>query len=151
MTGRVLGLDPGERRIGVALSDPLGIIAQPHSVIDLRSQDLVAEVKKIIAEEDVITIVIGLPVSLDGAERTAAERARAFGAAVGEATGMRPIFADERFTTSVAEAALLEGNVRRQDRRNARDKVAAAVMLQGYLDSIAYQRDSTEDGADGVS
>lgn len=152
MTGRVLGLDPGERRIGVALSDPLGIIAQPHSVIDLRSQDLAAELRQIIAEEDVITIVIGLPVSLDGAERAAAERARSFGRTVLEATGIEPIFADERFTTSVAEAALIEGNVRRSDRRHARDKVAAAVMLQGYLDSVAYRKTkSAGSDADGIS
>ena len=145
MTGRILGLDPGERRIGVALSDPLGIIAQPHSVIDLRSQDLVAELKRIIAEEDVITIVIGLPVSLDGQERAAAQRARQFAASVAAATGMEPVFADERFTTSVAEAALLEGNVRRADRRDARDKVAAAVMLQGYLDRLGYQNQESGD------
>jgi len=145
MTGRILGLDPGERRIGVALSDPLGIIAQPHAVIDLRSQDLAEELKRIIAEEDVITIVIGLPVSLDGSERAAAARAREFASAVAAATGMEPVFADERFTTSVAEAALIEGNVRRADRRKTVDKVAAAVMLQGYLDSLGYQQGETND------
>lgn len=145
MTGRILGLDPGERRIGVALSDPLGIIAQPHAVIDLRSQDLAEELKRIIAEEDVITIVIGLPVSLDGSERAAAARAREFASAVAAATGMEPVFADERFTTSVAEAALIEGNVRRADRRKTVDKVAAAVMLQGYLDSLDYQQGETND------
>ncbi|NND03957.1 MAG: Holliday junction resolvase RuvX [Acidimicrobiia bacterium] len=145
MTGRILGLDPGERRIGVALSDPLGIIAQPHSVIDLRSQNLVEELKRIIAEEGVITIVIGLPVSLDGAERAAAARAREFAATVAQATGLQPVFADERFTTSVAEAALIEGNVSRANRRTTRDKVAAAVMLQGHLDSCRYQQETPDD------
>ena len=150
MSGRILGLDPGERRIGVALSDPLGIIAQPHSVIDLRSQDLAEELKHIVAEEDVITIVIGLPVSLDGTERAAAERARAFGAEVAAATGLEPVFADERFTTAVAEAALLEAGVRRSDRRDTRDKVAAAVMLQGYLDQIGRRQVGDEE-PNGVS
>ena len=135
MRGRILGLDPGERRIGVALSDPLGIIAQPHSVIDLRNQDLAKELRKLVEAEDVIVIVVGLPVSLDGAEHAAAQKARAFAERVAAATGIEPVFADERFTSSMAEAALLEGGVRRQARRESRDKVAAAVMLQGYLDS----------------
>ncbi len=134
MTGRILGLDPGERRIGVALSDPLGIIAQPHCVIDSRRQDVAVELRRIVTEEDVTTIVIGLPISLDGKEHGAAARARAFGAQVKEMTGLTPVFADERFTTSGAEDAMIEGGVRRAQRRQKRDKVAAAIMLQRYLD-----------------
>jgi putative Holliday junction resolvase len=134
MTGRVLGLDPGERRIGVALSDPLGIIAQPHCVIDSRRQNVAGELLRIVAEEDVTTIVIGLPISLDGKEHSAARRARDFADRVKEITGLEPRFADERFTTAVAEDALIEGGVRRDKRRLMRDKVAAAVMLQRYLD-----------------
>lgn len=134
MTGRILGLDPGERRIGVALSDPLGMIAQPHCVIDSRRQDVAVELLRIVAEQDVIRIVIGLPISLDGKEHAAARRARSFGEKVKEITGLEPIFTDERFTTSVAEEALIEGGVRRAQRREARDKVAAAIMLQRYLD-----------------
>jgi putative Holliday junction resolvase len=141
MTGRILGLDPGERRIGVALSDPLGIIAQPHCVIDSRHQDVAVELLRIVAEEDVTTIVIGLPISLDGKEHGAAVRAREFGKEVQEITGLEPTFADERFTTSVAEEALIEGGVRRDKRRQTRDKVAAAVMLQRYLDQQGRDRD----------
>ncbi len=136
MTGRILGLDPGERRIGVALSDPLGIIAQPHSVIDRRHQNVAAELRRIVAEEEVTTIVIGLPVSLDGTERAAAARARTFGAEVAAATRIDPVFADERFTSAIAEDALLAGGARRAERRRVRDKVAAAVMLQGFLDRM---------------
>lgn len=134
MTGRILGLDPGERRIGVALSDPLGMIAQPHCVIDSRQQDVAVELLRIVAEQEVIRIVIGLPISLDGKEHAAAQRARSFGDEVREITGFDPVFTDERFTTSVAEEALIEGGVRRAKRRVTRDKVAAAVMLQRYLD-----------------
>jgi len=155
MTVRILGLDPGERRIGVALSDPLGIIAQPHSVIDQRQQDVAAELRRLVDQEGVTRIVVGLPVSLDGTERRAAQRARDFGAVVAAATGIRPVFADERFTTKLAERALLEGGVRRAERKTSRDKVAAAVMLQGYLDGpYARERSQTEaegDGAGGVS
>ncbi len=148
MTGRILGLDPGERRIGVALSDPLGMIASPHSVIDQREQDVTAELRRLVAEEEVARIVIGLPVSLDGQERVAAQRAREFGAVVAAATGLDPVFADERFTTNVAERALIEGNVSRSDRRTTRDKVAAAVMLQGYLDG-PYSRERAAEDAGG--
>ena len=146
MTGRVMGLDPGERRIGVALSDPLGIIAQPHAVIDLQRQNLATELRRIVTEEGVTSIVIGLPTSLDGAEHQAAAAARAFGVKVAAATELEPVFADERFTSVVAEKALIEGGVRRAERKEARDKVAAAVMLQGYLDGrVAAERASRED------
>ncbi len=148
MTGRILGLDPGERRIGVALSDPLGMIASPHSVIDQRKQDVATELRRLVDEEEVTRIVIGLPVSLVGQERSAAQKARAFGALVADATGIEPVYADERFTSNVAERALLEGNVSRADRRATRDKVAAAVMLQGYLDG-PYSREREAPDAEG--
>ncbi len=131
----MLGLDPGERRIGVALSDPLGIIAQPHTVLDRRTEDAVARIKTICAEYEVAKVVVGLPVSLSGEEGVAAQKARDLGAQVEESTGCEIVFYDERFTTLQAEAALLEGGMRRRKRRETVDKVAAAVMLQGYLDS----------------
>jgi len=137
MTGRLLGLDPGERRVGVALSDPLGIIAQPHCVIDRRKSDVATEVRRLVKDEDIKKIVVGLPVSLDGREARAAVAARRFGKLIADATGLEVTYFDERFTTSVAESTLLEGRVRRVERRALRDKVAAAVMLQGYLDSQA--------------
>lgn len=135
--GRILGLDPGDRRIGVALSDTLGIIAQPHLVIDRRSSDAVAVIKGVCEEYDVETVVIGLPRSLSGGEGPAVAKAKELAAAVGHATGCAIEFCDERFTTVQAESALIEGGVRRRQRREMIDKVAAAVMLQGYLDSRA--------------
>ncbi|MDJ0925006.1 MAG: Holliday junction resolvase RuvX [Acidimicrobiia bacterium] len=134
--GRVIGLDPGERRIGVALSDPLGIIAQPHVVLDRRADDVLRAIRDICVEHDVEKVVIGLPRGLSGIEGSAAEKARSFGAQVGEETGCEIVFFDERFTTVQAEAALLESGMRRRRRREKVDKVAAAMMLQGYLDSV---------------
>jgi putative Holliday junction resolvase len=134
-TGRILGVDPGQRRIGIALSDALGIIAQPHLVIDRRRSDAIAVIKDLCAEYEVQTVVIGLPRSLTGEEGTAAARSRQLGTAVGEATGCSIEFYDERFTTVQAESALIEGGMRRRQRRETIDKVAAAVMLQGYLDA----------------
>lgn len=131
--GRVLGLDPGERRIGVALSDPLGMIAQPLAVLDRRRDDVVAEVGEIVAAHGVERVVIGLPVSLRGEEGPAVARARELGEVIARELNVAVEFYDERFTTVQAESALIEGGVRRRERREARDKVAAALMLQGYL------------------
>lgn len=133
--GRVLGLDPGSRRIGVALSDPTGIIAQPHDVIDRKVTDPVEAVRALVAAYEVAVVVIGLPVSLSGGEGPAARAAREFGAAMTAALEVEVHFHDERFTTVTAEDALISGGVRRERRRQLRDKVAAAVMLQSYLDA----------------
>jgi putative Holliday junction resolvase len=132
----VLGLDPGERRIGVALSDPTGIIASPLTVIDRRTEDPAKRLRALCAEYDVGTIVVGLPVSLSGAEGAAAEKARRFGEEVHVITGRKVVFADERFTSVQAERLLLEEGMRRSRRRTTTDKVAAALMLQGYLDRV---------------
>lgn len=132
--GRILGLDPGERRIGVALSDPLGIIAQPHSVIDRNLVEPVTAIRNLSVDNDVSLIVVGLPISLSGQEGRAAEAARAFAGEVADAVDCEVELMDERFTTVTAEQALLDAGLSRADRRAARDKVAAAVMLQSYLD-----------------
>jgi putative Holliday junction resolvase len=142
---RVLGLDHGERRIGVAVSDATGTIATPHSVIDRRGGDVSETLRSVIAEYDVELVVVGLPLQLSGEEGTSARSARAFADTVAEATGLPVALQDERFTTVTAEDALIEGGVRRRERREVRDKVAAAVMLQGYLDS----RRREDDDGDG--
>jgi putative Holliday junction resolvase len=131
---RVLGLDPGERRIGVALSDPSGLIAQPYRVLDRRRGNAIEQITQICDEEGIETIVVGLPVSLSGEEGAAAVAARKLGSEVAEATGRNLVYWDERFTSVQAEQALLESGMRREKRRDTRDMVAAALMLQGYLD-----------------
>jgi putative Holliday junction resolvase len=132
---RVLGLDYGERRIGVAVSDGLGMTAQPHSVIDLAEEDLAAALLPIVAEYDIGRIVVGLPVTLSGAEGAVARRARAFAAEIAALTGLDVAMYNEQFTSVEAERVLLQAGARRSKRRSVRDKLAAAVMLQGYLDS----------------
>ncbi len=132
---RILGLDHGERRIGVALSDPTGTIASPHSVIDRRGDDVAGALRSLIDEYGVELIVVGLPLQLSGEEGISAQAARAFADDVAEESGLPVALQDERYTTVTAEEALLEGGVRRRRRREVRDKVAAAVMLQSYLDS----------------
>ncbi len=132
---RALGLDPGTRRIGVALSDGMGMIAQPHMVIDRRRDDVAAILRTLYEEQGVGVVVIGLPVSLSGEEGAAARQAREFGATVESILEVKVVYHDERFTTVQAENALLEAGMRRAGRRKRRDKVAAAVMLQSFLDA----------------
>lgn len=138
---RVLALDPGERRIGLALSDPTGIIASPYAVLDRRTDDVASRLQEICRRESIGRIVVGLPVTLGGQEGEAAAAARDLAALAAEATGLETILHDERFTTVTAEQALLEGGVRRADRREVRDKVAAAVLLQSYLDGENQRRE----------
>lgn len=140
---RILGLDPGARRIGVALSDPTGTIASPHSVIDRRVADPLGVVRALCEEEGVERIIVGLPTGLSGLEGPSAKAARAFGTLIAEGIGLPVEYQDERFTTATAESALLEGGVQRERRRDVRDKVAAAVILQAYLDRKDYESDGS--------
>lgn len=135
-SGRVLGLDLGRRRIGVAVSDPDRVLASPERVIqrsgdDERDRRAIAEVAE---EWEVGLIVVGLPLSLDGSEGPAATAALAEAARIADVTG-RPVETyDERFTTVSADRSLAEANVRGRDRRKVIDMVAATVLLQAWLD-----------------
>lgn len=131
-SGRVLALDPGSTRIGVAVSDPLRIVASPLAVLEAGKFD--DELPRLVAEYDPTVIIVGLPVGLSGREGPAAGLARALGARVTELTGIAVEYVDERFTTATAESAMLEGGVKRRDRRQNVDKIAAAVILRHFLD-----------------
>lgn len=133
--GRVLGVDLGERRIGLALSDPLGLIASPLAVLE-RSGDPAADHRAIVAaarDAGAGRIVVGLPLSLGGGEGPAARAVRAEMEAIG-ALGLPVEAHDERLTTVTAERVLAAGGVRGPARRRRVDKVAAAVILQSWLD-----------------
>src|SRR5439155_1129789 len=135
---RILAIDPGSVRLGLALSDPSGTIAQPPSVLSRRSEaeDLKALVD-LVARHDVEAIVIGLPRLMDGRLEAAAQEAQAFGSRVEQATGRPVAYWDERLTTVAAERYLIEQGKRRSKRRQEVDRMAATLLLQGYLD---YQR-----------
>ena len=137
--GRILGVDLGSRRIGLALSDPSGTLASPLEVIT-RSGDAKRDRKMILAaaaEHEADTIVVGLPKSLSGkkgpAERAALEEIEALRTAAPEHVTID--MHDERFTTVIAQRGLVESGMRRHDRKQVVDKVAAAVMLQSYLEA----------------
>ena len=134
---RALGVDLGEKRIGIALSDPTRTIASPHSVIKRSGNADVDRraVLNIAREEGVTQLVVGLPLTLTGARRAAAR------AALAEIEALKALAPDlmieafdERLTTAIAQRSLLEGDVRRKDRKQVIDKVAAAIMLQSWLD-----------------
>lgn len=143
----MLGLDPGERRIGVAVSDATGTIASPVGYVDRKTGDYGQRIVDLCSEWQISEVVVGLALSLDGTEGPAARESRDFGVFVARLTGLPVSYHDERFTTVTAEQALLEGGVRRRSRVGKRDQVAAAVMLQGFLDKRRYQsgRDTITD------
>jgi len=145
---RILGLDPGERRIGVAVADPTGTIASPDRYIDRTEVDAASAIKDLCSELDVSLIVIGLPLTLAGREGPSAQAARELGKSLEEVTGVDVVFQDERFTSKTAEEALISGGVRRRKRKETRDQVAAAVMLQNYLDR---RRNDAGSGYEGES
>lgn len=130
--GRVLGVDYGSHRVGLAISDTLRMTAQPLEVVSREA--VINRIADLIVEMDVKEIVMGLPIGLSGKEGPAASQARSFGGEITDATGLAVSFMDERFTTSTAETAMLSANVRRSRRRQSIDKVAAAVILQAFLD-----------------
>jgi putative holliday junction resolvase len=136
---RVLGLDLGSRRVGVAVSDPGGVIASPHSVIHRtgdRARDHRA-VAELVAELGAERVVVGLPLSLDGSRGPAAQAAETEVRELQEALDVPVDVYDERLTTVTAERSLKEANVKARDRRSIVDKVAAAVILQGWLDAAS--------------
>jgi putative Holliday junction resolvase len=137
-TGRALGVDLGSKRIGLALTDPSRTVASPHAVLERdRNQELDhLAIVAVAREAGATAIVVGLPRSLSGREGPAARAARAEAEALQVLAGpdLDVVLHDERLTTVEAERALIEGGVRRDARRKVVDKVAAAVMLQSWLE-----------------
>jgi putative Holliday junction resolvase len=134
---RVLGIDLGTKRIGVAVSDRSGTIASPLTVVS-RSGDVNRDhqrIRDLVVEEEVERVIVGLPLSLDGGMGPAARAAVAEADAMASVVGVPVETFDERFTTVTAESVLREQRMRAEARRRVIDKVAAAVMLQTWLDS----------------
>ena len=137
MRGRRLGIDVGSVRVGVALSDPDGVLATPLVTVARVAEgggDLRAIVD-LVAEHEVVGIVVGLPRTLAGREGRAAEDARAFGAALEAVVDVPIEFADERLTTVVATQQLRQRGVKGRKQRAVIDQAAAVAILQGRLDA----------------
>lgn len=135
---RIMGLDVGEKTIGVAVSDPLGWTAQGISVIRRTAlQEDLKALSAIIQEYDVTKLLVGLPRRTDGSYGPEADKIYSFGGELERKLKLPVEYWDERFSTVAARRILLEGDVSRAKRRQVIDKVAAAVILQAYLDSKA--------------
>jgi putative holliday junction resolvase len=133
---RMMALDHGTRRIGVAVSDETKTIASPMEYIPAEPMDKVIErIQQVIREKDVELIIIGMPRNMDGTYGPASEQVNEFIAALLPHITTPIKKWDERLTSVMANRALLEGNVRRADRKDKVDKMAAAILLQSYLDS----------------
>jgi putative Holliday junction resolvase len=132
---RVLGIDVGSVRIGLAISDETCTLASPVATVPNEPRTLWTRLEREIEEREVDRIVIGLPRLLDGTEGEAAEKAHSFAAELGRRTTTPIELWDERFTTTIAERSLIESGLRRKRRRAVIDSVAAALLLQSWLDS----------------
>lgn len=149
MNERIVALDVGDRRIGIAVSDPLGVTAQPFETYtrigygpDSRH---IAEIAR---RYETDRILCGLPRNMDGTQGFQVEKVKEFAAKL-EELGLVVEYYDERMTTMLAESALLEANMRREDRKKKVDMVAAVVILQSYLDARAAMADDGDEADDG--
>ena len=141
---RILGLDYGSKTVGVAVSDLLGMTAQPVETVTRKEENKLrktcARIEELIKEYGVEKIVLGFPKHMNDEIGERAEKAIAFGEMLHRRTGLEIIMWDERLTTVEAEQTLIECNIRREDRKKYIDQVAAVFILQGYLDSVHMNR-----------
>jgi len=134
---KALGIDYGGRRIGLAISDGLRMTAQPYDTLDRRKLDkaaVVAQIVRIIEEQEIGEIVVGLPLLLSGQEGDAATKIRYFVADLEAAVSIPIILEDERMSSAMAAQYMKQADMNSRKRRGVIDKMAAVVILQGYLD-----------------
>lgn len=135
---RLLALDIGGRRIGVAVSDELGMIASPVATIDARG-DIAADLRTLIDRFDARRIIVGLPIGMSGKEGPQATEVRAVADKLGDQLSIEIVYSDERLSSAVANQALIGQGTRREKRKQHIDAMAAAVILQGYLDNQRWK------------
>jgi putative Holliday junction resolvase len=140
-----MGLDFGSKTVGVAVSDPLFVTAQSVEIIRRKQENklrqTLARIEELIEIYQVDRIVIGLPKNMNNTEGERVEKTLAFKAALERRTGLPVVLWDERLSTAASERILMEGGVRREDRKTYIDKLAASLILQGYLDRQACSRE----------
>ncbi len=148
MQERIIALDVGDRRIGIAVSDPLGITAQPvETYTRVGYGPDVRRISQIAQQYGTNHILCGLPRNMDGSEGFQVEKVREFAEQL-EKAGFEISFYDERMTTMLAEGALLEANMSRENRKKKVDMIAAVMILQSYLDARAMQMASADEQQD---
>lgn len=146
---RIMGLDFGSRTVGVAVSDSLLITAQGVEIIERKEENklrrTLARIEELIVEYEVEEIVLGLPRNMNGTEGERVELTREFGEKLERRTGLPVILWDERLTTVAAQKAMIEAGMRREKRKEHVDKVAAVLILEGYLDYRNGKKDTPAD------
>lgn len=141
MPGRVIALDVGDVRIGIAVSDPTGTIAQPLDVYRRVGWGPDSRYVKALCDRyETDQVLLGLPLNMDGTLGGQAQKAQAFGEVLAK-LGLQVFYQDERMTTVTAERVLIDGSVRREDRKQYVDKLAAAVILEQWLASQSWQKE----------
>lgn len=142
MGGRIAALDVGKKKIGVAITDPLGIIASPWGFIKVESiKQAILEIQNLISEQAITKLVVGVPVGLSGNRGEQAEYTLHFISRFQEECDCPVEFMDERFSTKAAEASLLEGGVSRKKRKMLNDSIAASLILQTYISKMRNSSD----------
>ncbi len=140
---RIMGLDYGSKTVGVAISDPLGFTAQGLETIwrkqENKLRQTLARIEELVAEYQVETIVVGYPKNMNNTVGERAEKALEFKEMLERRTGLPVVMWDERLTTVEANRTLMEANVRRENRKQYLDELAAVFILQGYLDSLSFR------------
>jgi putative Holliday junction resolvase len=133
---RILGIDHGEARIGLALSDELGMFAHPLETVVVKKTEPVHRIGEIVKREKVALLVLGMPRNMDGSYGPAAEKVKAFAEVLKQRTGLEIKFWDERMTSTAAQRALHDSGRNVKSGRRVIDQVAAQIILQSYLDSL---------------
>lgn len=146
MAGRIIGLDFGSKTVGVAVSDPLRVTAQGVEIIRRTSEGKLrktyARIEELVREYGAERIIVGLPKHMNNDEGVRAEKSRAFAENLARRTGLPVELYDERLTTVAADRAMNEMRIRGADRKKVVDEIAAALILQGYLDGLAMNKNS---------
>ena len=145
---RILGLDFGSKTVGVAVSDPLGITAQGIEIVRRTSENklrkTLARIEALVAEYQVTEFVLGLPKNMNNTSGERVEKTMEFKAMLERRTGLPVHMWDERLTTVAADRTLIEAGVRRENRKEYVDMLAAVYILQGYLDSLERKKNDEE-------
>ena len=151
MMVRMLGIDYGEARVGVAISDPLGSMALPLVTLQVTGmRNAVAQVATVCEEREIGLIVVGLPLHMDGSTSEMSEKTELFAEKLRAATGLQVESQDERMSSGQVERVLLDADMSRQRRKAVRDKLAAQVILQAYIDRQTPPWEQFDDVDDAV-
>lgn len=142
---RIMGLDFGSKTVGVAVSDPLLLTAQSLEIVRRKSENKLrqtyARIEELAQEYEVEKFVVGLPKNMNATEGERAEKSREFADTLFRRTGIEVVLWDERLTTVAADKTMMEAGIRRENRKDYVDAIAASYILQGYLDYLHHQKE----------